>query len=85
MICENCGKKQATERHHMFSNSKGSGGNRALYGKLLDDSRNIQMLCYDCHHNKPVKKLTEIEFCEKLGIKPRSKEYKQRQMGNYGK
>ena len=82
MMCEgkDCNAK-ATERHHMFSQNK---VNRKLYGNLLDDPRNIQMLCYDCHHNKPVKKLSEIDFCELLGIEPRSDEYKQRKMREDG-
>jgi len=40
---------------------------------LLDLSMNIMYLCNDCHLNKSIPKLTEKEFCEILGIEPRSK------------
>ena len=70
MICENCHYRPGEHRHHKFSNTK---LNRKLYGKLLDDKRNIQMLCSICHLNKPVKKYTEKEFCEVMGIEVRSK------------
>lgn len=76
MICESCYSERATEKHHMFSQTK---ANRQRYGKLLDDRRNLQMLCYDCHHNKAVKKLTEYEFCQILGIEPRGKVEKGKQ------
>lgn len=69
-ICEKCGIMGLTEKHHKFSNSK---INRKLYGDLIDNIKNIQYLCYDCHHNKPVDKLSEIEFCRLLKIEPRSK------------
>ncbi len=70
MICEKCNRRQATQHHHLFSNTK---LNRRLYGKLLDDKRNIQLLCEDCHLWKPVDKLSEQEFCKIMGIEPRSK------------
>ena len=58
-FCEKCGVNQATEKHHLLSNSK---KNREVYGKLLDRYYNIQHLCYGCHHNKSLDKLTEAEF-----------------------
>ncbi len=70
MKCEKCHAMPATERHHKFSQTK---VNKRLYGQLIHDPRNIQLLCYDCHHNKPVDKWTEKEFCSALGILPRSK------------
>lgn len=70
MICEKCHKRQATERHHRFSQTK---INKRLYGNLIHDQRNIQAVCYDCHHNKPVDKWSEREFCNALGIEPRGK------------
>lgn len=70
MICEACNKNIATEKHHRLSQSK---LNRRLYGDLLESPHNIMYLCYDCHHNKPVEKLSELEFCKFLGIEPRSK------------
>lgn len=69
MKCELCNKR-ADHAHHKFSQTK---LNRKLYGDLLDDSDNICFLCYNCHLNKPIPKFTEIEFCEALGIEPRSK------------
>lgn len=71
MICENCQSRPATERHHKFIQSK---VNLRLYGrKLIDDPRNTQMLCYSCHHDKPVIHYSEKEFCEIMGIETRSK------------
>lgn len=68
--CKLCGRK-ATDKHHLFSNTK---QNRELYGKLLDDPRNIMYLCNDCHvGGASIPKLTEREFCEAIGIEIRSK------------
>ena len=72
MRCEKC-HKQAEERHHLFSQTK---LNKKLYGELIHDPRNIQYLCYGCHHDLPVDKLSELEFCKLLGIEPRSKSAK---------
>jgi len=74
--CELCGKP-ATDRHHLFSQTKWA---RKLYGKLLDRGENIMYLCNLCHLNKPIPKLTEREFAERLGINVRSK-----LGGGYGK
>lgn len=70
MICENCKAAPATEAHHLFEQKK---MHRRYYGALIDHPANIQWLCYDCHHCKPVKHLSEREFCALLGITPRSK------------
>ena len=70
MICENCGYKKATELHHKFSQTK---LNKKLYPEFIHHRDNLQELCYDCHHNKPVTKWTEIEFCEHFKIMPRTK------------
>ena len=79
-ICENPGcYRRATEHHHLFSDSK---QNRRLYGKTLDNDLNILLLCYDCHHNKPLRKLTEIEFCNKLNIDVESKVLKSKKIFN---
>ena len=67
--CAKCGEL-ATELHHLFSQSK---LNKKLYGELIHHPLNIQKLCYQCHHNMPVDKLSELEFCDKLNIVPRSK------------
>ena len=74
-VCEKCRIKVATERHHLFSNTK---KNRKLYKEYIDKQQNIQMLCYDCHHNKPLDKLTEKQFCDIFKIEPRSKSGKQK-------
>lgn len=74
MNCERCGNI-ATDKHHMYSQTKSA---RHLYGKLLDDERNIMYLCNGCHLNKSIPKYSEFVFCEKLGIKPRSKELLQK-------
>jgi hypothetical protein len=70
MICEYCHNRPATDKHHLFSQTKWA---RALYGKLIDHPRNIMMLCNDCHLTKPIPKFTEREFCDALEIMPRSK------------
>ena len=67
--CALCGNR-STDKHHLFSQTK---QNRELYGKLLDDERNIMYLCNDCHLNKSVPKWNELEFCEAIGIEVRSK------------
>jgi hypothetical protein len=68
--CEmGCGRI-AEGKHHKFSQTN---RNRALYGKLLDDPRNIMYLCSVCHENKPVIKYSEKEFCAALNIEVRSK------------
>lgn len=69
-ICKLCGAK-ATDRHHLYSQSKHA---RELYGKLLDDEKNIIYLCNDCHvGGASIPKMTEREFCEAIGIEIRSK------------
>ena len=70
MICENCKIKIGTEKHHLFSKTK---LNKKLYAEYIHDKRNIQYLCYNCHHSKPVKKHSEKEFCKVIGIETRSK------------
>lgn len=71
--CEKCRIKTATEKHHKFSKTKGKNGTAKLYKDYIDHSENIQYLCYDCHHNKPLDKWTEKEFCNNFGIEQRSK------------
>lgn len=49
---------------------------RNLYGKLMDDKRNIQICCYDCNTSHAGIGLThwsEKQFCNALGINPKSK------------
>ena len=74
MMCALC-PNRAQSRHHLFSQSKHA---RALYGKLIDDERNIMYLCNDCHLSKSIPKMSELEFCKALKIKPRSKELLQK-------
>jgi hypothetical protein len=66
---EGC-SNQAVHKHHKFSDSK---KNRELYGKLLDDDKNIMLLCNDCHLWKALRKYNERVFCGIMGIEPRSK------------
>jgi hypothetical protein len=64
-ICSICGRK-ATDRHHLFSNTR---HNREMYGKLLDDDRNIVWLCNGCHvGGASIPKMTEKEFCSIMGL-----------------
>ena len=70
-VCENCGTTENIHKHHLYSQTKQA---RELYGKLLDDPRNIVYLCNDCHvGGASIPKLTEREFCTMLGIEVRSK------------
>jgi hypothetical protein len=66
--CDICGVKVAEQRHHIFSQTE---KNRKLYGKLIDDAKNIMYVCRDCHPK--AKHMSEKEFCSKLGIETRSK------------
>ena len=66
--CAICHEKPAAQMHHMFSQTK---VNRRMYGKMIDDSRNMMPVCADCHPKAP--HLSEREFCERLGIETRSK------------
>jgi len=73
IYCECCKTKIALQHHHRLSQNK---INRGLYGDLLDDPRNIQLVCPDCHcsHASPLLVIwSEQEFCDALGIQPRSK------------
>lgn len=70
MICEKCMRRKATEQHHLFSQTKWA---KKLYGELIHDRKNIQYLCYDCHHNKPLDKMSELEFCKKINLEVKSK------------
>lgn len=75
MMCDNCGIRTGNESHHLFSQTK---LNKKLYPEFIHHKDNIIFLCYDCHHNKPVKKWNEKQFCEHFGIEPRSKSGKQK-------
>ena len=71
--CELCGSKYRVGRHHRFPQTKWA---RRLYGELLDNPKNIMRACVNCHASHASTELThwsEKEFCEALGIEPRSK------------
>ena len=71
MLCP-CGNV-ASQKHHKFHNVRWA---RRLYGKLMDDPRNLQDACDKCnvsHAGKHLTHWTEYEFCRALGIPPRSK------------
>lgn len=73
MSCIFCGSNFFLGRHHKFPQTK---LNRKLYGDLLEDLRNLQEpVCGNCHAGHASPKLIywrEWEFCEALGIEPRS-------------
>lgn len=76
--CEKCLEKgvcrQSTGgRHHKFSKTYGKTGTAKIYKDVIDHPDNIIYLCYDCHMWKSLEKWTEKEFCEKMGIEPRTK------------
>jgi hypothetical protein len=68
----------ATQIHEQYGDTK---DNRRLYGRLIDDSINAKPSCAHCnvgHANVTV--WNEYEFCEALGIEPRSKVAQMRKM-----
>lgn len=74
MICPAChSHKTSWQKHHKFHNVVWA---RNLYGYLMDDFRNIQFVCSNCntsHAGIGLTHWTEKEFCENIGIEPRSK------------
>jgi hypothetical protein len=73
MKCSICGVTNFLQKHHHFSQSK---LNVKLYGrKLIDDPRNISIVCMRCHINeaKGLIKWSEYEFITALGIEKRGK------------
>jgi hypothetical protein len=70
------------QTHHLFSQTK---LNKKLYGKLIDDPRNIKYLCEKCHLWSVIPKLNENEFCEMLGIPARSKTAQLIEKAKHGK
>ena len=68
--CEVCKVRPAEHAHHLFSQSRWA---KKLYGDLIHDPRNIMYLCASCHLNDKIPKLTETQFCERLGIEKRGK------------
>ncbi len=64
---ENC-HERATQHHHIFPDTK---VNRRLYGKRLDHDLNIKLANHNHHANMP--NMSELEFCEMLGMEPKSK------------
>jgi len=73
-LCANClrhGKaKKANHKHHFLSQT---AVYRDLYSDFIDDPKNTEDWCNDCHLSKSLKKLTELEFCQIMKIKPRGK------------
>jgi len=69
--------KKGEHRHHRFPNTK---VNRALYGSLMDDRRNVQTLCMDDHLNGYGETWSEEEFCEAVGVPVQSKSGQMRAM-----
>jgi hypothetical protein len=59
MICEICFKQPASQRHHLYSQSKRA---RAHYGHLIDEPFNLLPVCADCHMTKPLPKYSEHQF-----------------------
>lgn len=77
--CPTCGNpltsREQIQHHHKLSQSS---VNLELYGDLIHSPLNIQIACWNCHpgHNHPnLIYWTELQFCEALNIKPRSKQY----------
>lgn len=72
--CASCYKITSNvQRHHKFHNV---GWARKLYKDLMDDPKNIQIVCADCnvsHAGVGLIHWNENIFCAALGINPRSK------------
>jgi hypothetical protein len=73
-LCEICNEVEATQRHHIFSQTK---INKKLYGALIDDPQNIQNVCWNCHIGEQpgLKRMTETEFCAIFKIEKQGKIY----------
>ena len=74
--CDICKSIWLVGHHHKFPQTKWA---RKLYGKLIDHPKNIQYACGNCHGSHKSNKLihwTELEFCQALGITPKSKTWK---------
>jgi hypothetical protein len=71
--CSCCNNRGPLDAHHQFHQVAWA---KKLYGKLLNDPRNIQYACPDCHASHRSTKLihwTEEQFCTALDIEIRSK------------
>lgn len=77
LICPLCTKRRATQWHHKFSQTK---NNKKLYPDYIHKPQNLIYICAPCHMSKSVPKLTEHEFCDIMGIEPRSKSAQIRRM-----
>jgi hypothetical protein len=67
--CVKCFERAAMHKHHKLPQTKLY---RKLYPDFIDDERNIDLTCEDCHANNPTH-YTEEQFCSIMGIEPRSK------------
>jgi hypothetical protein len=71
--CTCCDKVGPLDVHHRFPQKKWA---LKLYGDLIHAPANQQLACSDCHASHRSTKLihwSEAEFCEALGLEPRSK------------
>jgi hypothetical protein len=68
-LCDHRGCiRKAIEYHHLFSQTK---YNKGLYPEFIHDPRNMKGLCK--YHHDAAEHITEQEFCDIMGITPRSK------------
>lgn len=71
--CTCCGNVGPLDSHHKFSQTKWA---KRLYGELIHAPANIQFACNGCHASHASPNLihwSEAEFCQALGLEPRSK------------
>jgi predicted CXXCH cytochrome family protein len=71
--CTCCGTIGYLDAHHKWPQTKWA---KKLYKELIHAPINIQLACNGCHAGHSSPKLihwTEKQFCEALGIQPRSK------------
>lgn len=73
--CEVCRTRKATCCHEKFPDRQ---ANRRLYGDLLYLRPNTQFVCIECNaghcmRGKGLVEWDEFQFCNALGIEPKSK------------
>lgn len=71
--CTCCDRVGPLDIHHKFPQTKWA---KKIYGELIHAPANLQLACSDCHASHRSPKLihwNEQEFCDALGLKPRSK------------
>jgi len=73
-LCFECATfKNNIENHHLFPQKEFY---KKTYPDYIHHPFNLYCVCEECHKNKGVPRLTEIQFCFLMNIEPRSKQGK---------